>query len=59
MLSEEKKRRIKLGAFFGAVSGAALFAVLYFLSGPNLIYALFIPAAAAMGAGQMYMSGNE
>ena len=59
MMSEEKKRRVRLGALFGAISGAALFAVLYFLSGPNLTFALFIPAAAAMGAGQMYMSGNE
>ncbi|MCL2786454.1 MAG: hypothetical protein FWD81_04455 [Methanomassiliicoccaceae archaeon] len=58
MMSETKKRRVKLGAIFGAVSGAALFGVLYFVSAPNLFYAAFIPVAAVLGAAQMYMTAE-
>jgi hypothetical protein len=56
VVSEAKKRRTVLGAVFGAISGAALFAILYFASDANLFYAFLIPVGAAMGAGQMYMS---
>ena len=57
MLSKEKKRKVMIFAAFGAISGAALFAVLYLLMGyHNLIYTIFIPAAAAMAAGQAYLA---
>jgi hypothetical protein len=59
MLSPAKKRKVTLGAIFGAISGAVLFAVLYFASDPNLGYAVLIPIASAVGAAQMYVSREE
>ncbi|MDR0791646.1 MAG: hypothetical protein LBE47_03795 [Methanomassiliicoccaceae archaeon] len=55
VLSEQKKRRVKLGAILGAASGVLLAVALYLASDPNPVYLVFIPIAAALGAGQMYM----
>jgi len=56
-MSESKKRKVKLGALFGAVSGAALFGIMYFVTEWNSpFYLILIPIAAALGAGQMYLS---
>ncbi|MDR2865973.1 MAG: hypothetical protein LBV13_00995 [Methanomassiliicoccaceae archaeon] len=59
LLSEQKKRRVMWGAALGAASGAALAAVLYFLSTPSLFYLIFVPIAAVMGAAQIYMGKEE
>ncbi|MCL2712671.1 MAG: hypothetical protein FWD37_05320 [Methanomassiliicoccaceae archaeon] len=59
MMSPAKKRRTLYGAILGAISGTALFAVLYMVWDPNLFYAAFIPIASALGAGQMYMMREE
>jgi 4-hydroxybenzoate polyprenyltransferase len=56
MMSEGKKRRIKLSALFGGISGAALAAILYFMAGNNLFYFILVPIAAGMGAAQAYMT---
>ena len=56
MMSEEKKRRIKLSALFGAISGAVVAAVLYFVVAPSVWYFAIVPIAAIMGAGQAYVS---
>jgi hypothetical protein len=60
MMSEQKKRRVKLGALFGGISGAALFGIVYFVMNWNsLFYAVIIPIAAVLGAAQMYLSPSE
>ena len=56
MPAGEKKRRVMITAAIGALSGAILFAVLFLMNDPNPAYALFIPVAAAMGAGQAYLT---
>ena len=58
-MSPARKRRTMLGALFGAISGAVLFGVFYFVFDPNLMYAAMIPVAAAVGAGQMYVMREE
>jgi CDP-diglyceride synthetase len=55
MMSEQRKRKTKLGLIFGAITGVILATVLYLVSEPNPIYFVFVPIAAAIGAGQMYM----
>jgi len=55
MMSEGKKRRVRMSALLGAVSGAALAVVLYFAAGANLLYFVLVPIAAALAAGQAYM----
>jgi hypothetical protein len=60
MASELKKRRGKLGLIFGAVSGAIIAVALFLVTGEfNPIYLIFIPIAAAIGAGQLYMMTPE
>ena len=59
MLSERKKRRVKMGAVLGAVSGTAVAAVLYFVASPALFYFILAPVAALVGAAQMYMTQDE
>ncbi|MCL2142637.1 MAG: hypothetical protein FWH44_00015 [Methanomassiliicoccaceae archaeon] len=56
MMSEGKKRRVKLSALLGAVSGAIFAAILYFVMQPTLWYFLLVPVAAAMAAGQAYLT---
>jgi len=56
LMSEEKKRRVKLSALFGAITGAALAVALYLMAGANPLYFVLIPVAAAMGAGQAYVA---
>jgi hypothetical protein len=55
LVSEEKKRRIKLSAVFGAITGTALAVVLYLVTTPNPMYFILIPIAAGMAVGQAYM----
>ena len=59
MLSPQNRKRVMMGALFGAVSGAVLAAVLYFAADPNPFYVMFVPVAAAVGAGQMYVTREE
>ena len=59
MIPEAKKRKIMLGAVFGAISGAILFTVLYIVSGVSPVFAAVIPIAAALGAAQMYFTRDE
>jgi len=55
-MSEEKKRKVRMAAVFGAVGGAVLAVALYLVAAPNLLYFAFVPIAAAMAAGQVYIS---
>jgi len=55
MSSRERKRNMFHGALFGAISGAAVAAVLYFITVPNLSYIIFVPIGAIMGAAQLYL----
>ena len=56
MLSEEKKRRIKLTALLGGIVGVALAVGLYFMAAPTLFYFILVPIAAVMGAAQAYVA---
>jgi len=55
VIPEHKKKSVRHGAVLGAVSGAAVAAVLYFIAVPSLTYMIFIPIGAIMGAAQMYV----
>jgi len=55
MPSDERKRNMRLGALFGAISGAAVAAVLYFVAAPNLTFIILVPLGAIMGAAQMHL----
>ena len=56
MLSETKKRKVKMWTLMGAISGAILAAILYIFAGQMPMYLIFIPATAAMAGGQAYLS---
>jgi len=58
MMSDEKRKKVRLGALLGAVSGAILFGVLSLVIGFNPFFVLFIPVGAAMAAGQVYMAAE-
>jgi len=55
-MSEYKKRKLRTGLIVGAISGAILFSALYLFAASNLIYLIFVPIGAAMGAGQVYLT---
>ena len=59
MVSEAKKRKVMLGALFGAISGAIFFVALYLMVDPNPTFAIIIPVAAGVGAAQMYLTREE
>jgi len=56
--SERKRKNMKYGAIIGAVTGIALFAMLYTVNN-NLMYVMFIPFAAAMGWATQYVKDEE
>ena len=58
-MSEAKKRKVRLAAVFGAMTGIVLAVVLYFVVNSSLAYFALIPIAAAMGAGQAYMAPDS
>jgi hypothetical protein len=56
--SERKRKNMKYGAILGAVTGIALFLMLYAMNN-NLAYVIFIPFAAAMGWATQYVKDEE
>ena len=59
MMSEGKKRKVKVSAVFGAVTGAVLALALYFVVSANLVYFALIPIAAGMAAAQAYVAPDR
>ena len=55
-MSEYKKRKLRTGLIIGAVSGAIIFSALYLFAASSLVYLVFVPIGAAMGAGQAYLT---
>ncbi|MDR0198789.1 MAG: hypothetical protein LBI08_03500 [Methanomassiliicoccaceae archaeon] len=58
-MSKEKKAKVKLAVLFGAVIGAALAVILYFVSSPSAVYFALIPIGAAMAGAQAYVTREE
>jgi hypothetical protein len=56
--SERKRKNMKYGAIIGAVTGIALFFMLYSMNN-NLAYVMFIPFAAAMGWATQYVRDED
>ncbi len=54
-LTPYKKRKLQYAAILGAVAGAALFALFFYLAN-NWAYLAFIPLTMAMGCGYSYVS---
>jgi Na+/melibiose symporter-like transporter len=59
MMSDAKRRKIKITALIGGIVGAALAVGLYFMSQPTLFFFIFVPIAAGMGAAQAYMMPED